>query len=95
MRATNIRASNRVIPLPVILVNDKNRTKIVNTGVMKTRPSQQNKTNILPLNQFFRNVLNKNALRMLFSLGLPSFVIVMLYYLVIFLSMQKLPLLRA
>jgi hypothetical protein len=49
-------------------VNDKNSTKIVNTGVMKTRPSQQNKTNILPLNQFFTNVLNKNAFRMLFSL---------------------------
>jgi hypothetical protein len=31
-------------------VNDKNCTKIVNTGVMKTRPSQQNKTYIFPRN---------------------------------------------
>jgi hypothetical protein len=31
--------------LPVFLVNDKNCTQIVNTGVMKTRPNQQNKTN--------------------------------------------------
>jgi hypothetical protein len=29
--------------MPVFLVNDKNCTKIVNTGVTKTRPSQQNK----------------------------------------------------
>jgi hypothetical protein len=35
-----------VIPLPVLFVNDKNCTKIENKGVMKTRPSQQNKTNI-------------------------------------------------
>jgi hypothetical protein len=45
---------------------------------MKTRPSQQNKTNIYhetilrgltqPLNQIFTNVLNKNAFWMLFSL---------------------------
>jgi hypothetical protein len=45
----------RVIPLPVFLVNDKNCTKIVNTEVMKTRPSQQNKTNIFPRNNSERS----------------------------------------
>jgi hypothetical protein len=36
---------------------------------METRPSQQNKTiQTGPLNNFFTNVLNKNAFRMLFSL---------------------------
>jgi hypothetical protein len=43
-------------------------TKIVNTGVMKTRPSQQNKTNIIPRNNsqinVSHNILNKNAFRM-------------------------------
>jgi hypothetical protein len=72
---------------------------------MKTRPSQQNDTNDTSIfkEQYLLCVLNKNASRMLFSLvsqfvdvfGLPSFVIVMSYYLVIFLYMQKLPLLRA
>jgi restriction endonuclease S subunit len=37
------------------LVNDKNSTKIVNTEVMKTRPSQQNKTNIFPRNNSERS----------------------------------------
>jgi hypothetical protein len=37
------------------LVNDKNCTKIVNTGVTKTRPSQQNKTNIFPRNNSERS----------------------------------------
>jgi hypothetical protein len=44
-----------VIQLPVFLVNDKNCTKIVNKGVMKTRPSQQNKTNIFPRNNSERS----------------------------------------
>jgi hypothetical protein len=60
-----------VIPLPFFLVNDKNRTKIVNTEteVMKTRPSQQkNKFITVAFDKFFcdRFVLNKNAFRMLF-----------------------------
>jgi hypothetical protein len=49
-------------------VNDKNRKQ----NVMKTRPSQQNGTILRgltqPLNQFFTNVLSKDAFRMLFSL---------------------------
>jgi hypothetical protein len=42
------------LPKPVFLVNDKNRTKILNSKhrVMKTRPSQQNKTNIFSRNNF-------------------------------------------
>jgi hypothetical protein len=44
-----------VIPLPVFLVNDENSTQIVNTGVMKTRPSQENKTNIFPRNNSERS----------------------------------------
>jgi hypothetical protein len=44
-----------VIPLLVFFVNDKNRTKKVNTGVTKTRPRQQNKTNIFPRNNSERS----------------------------------------
>jgi hypothetical protein len=44
-------------PLPVFLVNDKNCTKIVNTGVIKTRPSQQKKQIFFSgaIQVFFRN----------------------------------------
>jgi hypothetical protein len=71
-----------VIPLPGFLVNDKNCTKIVNTGVMKTRPSQQNKTNIFArnnsersnaLNQFFTNFLNNKTEKSFSNLAASQF----------------------
>jgi hypothetical protein len=67
----------------------------------KTEPAKQNKTNMFPRNDtsIFKEqyllCFEQKCFPDAFLSGLPSFVIVMSYNLVIFLNMLKLPLLRA